>query len=317
MIKNKEGKWVDGRGAKAKYHLQVRSNSKMMEMTSYYIDKLCGDGTPPRETVMTARAVVNKTTGELSFPKKTLVRKYSFTYAMAFDRLSQGRGLVSRPDRETLALLEELIGLVRQVDPMATDVDTKDAIINWHNNLRKAYDSINNGQKPIYLTDMLGCWPEQLQWVMKKIYDKRPDEEWRINLPQIIMVLKQNGLIKENDEFIIGEERKKSHRREYWREPGKLEYNSRYNIRTSTRFPADYYSSDKVRDWLEWIYDVPVCTDESDRNSLTHDINIIKNFIKDTRQYPRTIRAKERIGINLIHTLCKMKTTSEHFLKTK
>jgi hypothetical protein len=316
MYKNNAGKWVDGSAAKAKYHLQVRCNSKMMEMTSYYLNELCGDGTPPRETIMTARAKVNDKTGEIETPKKTRVKKYSFTYAMAFERLSQGKGLVSRNDRPTMKVLEELIGLVRQILPMATDDVTRESINSWLKNLREAYDFIDNGVKPLYLTDFLGCWPELLQSVMKDIYRNNPDEEWRIDLKEMTRTLRRLG-IHNDDVFVFGDDKEKRGPRELWRERGKLEQDTRYNIRMSSRFPAEDYNSETVRGWLEWIYDVPACTNKEDREAIAQDIDALTAFIKEARRYPRTVRGKGIIGFELKLTLANVRTNTENFIINK
>jgi uncharacterized protein YaaR (DUF327 family) len=315
MYKNKEGKWVNGSAAKAKYHLQVRCNKKMMEMTSHYLNELCGDDTTPRETVMTARAKVNEKSGGLEEPKKTIVKKYSFTYAMAFERLSQGKGLVSRSDRQTITLLDELIGLVRKILPMATDKETEDAITSWQDRLREAYDYIDNGRTPRYLTDYFGCWPEQLQLVMKMLYKERPNDDWRLDIDEIKYFLIKHKLVENINALIKGEPMKKDDKRTYWRNRGRLELDSRYNIRTSTRFPADEYNSDKVRGWLEWIIDVPVSSNDKDRKMLINDIKIVSDLIKETRRFPKTKRAKEEIGFMLKDVIHRITTNSEKFIK--
>ncbi len=316
MYKNSVGKWVDGSAAKAKYHLQVRCNSKMMEMTSYYLNELCGDGTPPRETIMTARAKVNDKTGEIETPKKTRVKKYSFTYAMAFERLSQGKGLVSRKDRPTMKRLEELIGLVRQILPMAADDATAENINNWLKNLRETYDFIDNGVKPLYLTDILGCWPELLQAVMKDIYRNNPDEEWRIDVNEMIRTLRRLVLHKD-DVFVFGDDKEKMGPRELWRERGKLEQNTRYNIRMSSRFPAEEFNSEMVRGWLEWIYDVPASTNKEDYKAIVQDIDALTAFIKKARCYPRTVSGRGIIESELKLTLGNVQTNTMDFIIRK
>ena len=314
MYKDSSGKWVNGSAAKAKYHIQVRSNSKMMEMTSHYLNEFCGDGTPPHETVMTARAKVNKNSGKLESPKKTTVKKYSFTYAMAFERLSQGKGLVSRYDRQTQTMLDELIGLARKTLLMATDDKTIEFVQDWQDKLREVFDYIEKGQTPIYLTDLLGCWPEQLQTAMKILYNKQPEEEWRIDLRKIIKVLVENDLVENEYPIYMEFGKKKDERRDMWRERGRLELDSRYNIRTSTRFPADNYNSETVRGWLEWIFDVPSCTKEKDRKDIAHDIKILTKFIQEARLYQRTKRGKEEVGMKLKLALNELTTCSESSL---
>lgn len=313
MYKNEEGKWVNGSAAKAKYHLQVRCNSKMMEMTSYYLNELCGDGTPPHEIVMTAPAKINEK-GEKEIPKKTRVKKYSFTYAMAFERFSQGKGLVSRYDRSTLSMLDKLIGLVRQILPMSIDDETTSVIKDWQNKLREVYNFVDEGQKPVYLTDKLGCLPEQLQAAMKTIYKDWPDEEWRIDEIKIIRVLIEKGSVEKDGVFVFGNANEKDRLRDMWRKEGKLELDTRYNIRMSSRFPAEEFKSEMVRGWLEWICDVPVSTHEKNREDIAHDIEVIAEFIKEARRYPRTIGGKKKVGTELRITLNKIVTNANDFI---
>lgn len=318
MYKDFKGKWVNGSAAKAKYHVQVRSSSKMMEMTSHYLDKFCGDGTTPRNTVMTARAKVDKRTGQKEDPKKTIVKKYSFTYAMAFERMSQGKGLVSRDDRAMLTKIDELIGLVRKTLPMASDNATAEIIKDWLNILDDAYGYIENGQKPFYLTDILGCWPEQLQFAMELIYEKEPDQEWRIKFGRIVDALLGYGIVEKDRIFPIKEYKEKDDSRDYWAKKVRTKMDSRYNIRTDIRFPADLFSSDTIRGWLEWIIFVPSASNYEEYKSIMHDIESVKDFIKDARRYPpRTKQTKEEVGIKLKLMLNDVKTNIEEFITGK
>lgn len=314
MYKDINGKWVNGSAARAKYHVQARSNSKMMEMTSYYLNRFCGDGTPPKVTEMTVLAKIDKETGRQEPPQKIQVKKYSFTYAMAFERLSQGKGLVSPYDKETLTKLDELIGLVRKIPPMATEVDTAEIINCWLEILRQAYEFVDNGQKPFYLTDILGCWPEQLQIAMEQIYEDKPDQDWRIRFCRIVSVLQQKMRVEDAYLFPFKENKEKDNYRDFWREGVRMKMDSRYNIRTDTRFPADKFSSDTVRGWLEWIFYVPSGSGNGEYRSILHDIETVRDFIKDARCCPRTKRAKEEIRMKLRSMLSGVKTNSEAFI---
>ena len=306
MQKNDEGHWVDGRTAVAKYHLQARCNAKMMEMTCHYLDQLCGDGTPPKVTTMTAKARVDKETGELLEPKQTTVKKYSFTYAMAWDRLSSGRGLVSRFDRQTLELLSLLIAASRRLTPVTSiGDDLMGEIEAWREKLRSIHEFVDNGQKPVYLTQRLRRSPEQLQAAMK-VCHPAPDGTWRVDLDQL------RDKLRALDADCPSEPKEAD---KWWWQQGRLDYSAHYNIRTGRRFTGEGFDSKAVRDALEWIWEVPSVTTPMDREAINHDLGLVddwRNEVQKFREIKKPTSADKEEVVSFLRVLVPALSTARN-----
>ena len=291
MKRNDEGRWVDGSGATATSHLQVRCNKLIQEMSCYYIDKLCGDGSKPKATVMTAKAKVDKETGELLEPKQTTVKKYSFSYAMAWDRLSQGLGLVSRTDRDTMAVLGDLIAAARRVHPPVTiSYEAIGELGRWRTRLHNAYLRLECGSKPTYLTEVLHCSRATLQAAFNTL-PPAPGGVLRYDLDALRHLVKD--LERAYMERINNAEnsREMSKAEQWWYATYHMDYDGHYNIRRNNRFQTEGQDSDSVRNVLEYIYDVPAISTPMDVAAIRQDIEAAAAVNKAIRDY-KSVRGK-------------------------
>lgn len=285
MRKNEEGRWVDGRGATATSHLQVRCNSLIKEMTCYYIDRLCGDGTPTNDTIMTAKQKFDKNTGELLEAKRTVVKKYSFSYAMAWERLSEGHGLVSRTDRETIRILGDLISKARLIHaPVPISQKAYKDLVQWRNRLKAAYVRLEEGSSPTYLTSVLHCDGLQLQAVFKML-PLTPDGVWRYNLARLRQNLQQLEYDFKAAWSQAEYKKEKFSELKWWWNAGRLEYDAHYNIRRTNRFAAEGKDSKAVRRQLQFIYDVPPISTPKDAAGICQDIESTAAVLKSIREY--------------------------------
>lgn len=319
MRKNDEGRWVDGCGAAATSHLQVRCNRLIMEMSCHYIDQLCGDGTPPRETVMTAKQRADKDTGELSEPKKTVVKKYSFSYAMAWERLSDGRGLVSRPDREAMRILGDLIAAARRVHPPVTiSYDAITDLGKWRDRLHAAYLRLEDGSKPVYLTSVLQCSSDALRAAFKAL-PLAPGGVMRYDIDGL------RRLTKEYDREYLSRiksadsSRAVSKVEKWWWETCKMDYDAHYNIRRTNRYQEEGQDSSTVRGMLEYIYDVPPISTPMDVAAMRQDLDAAAAIIAAIREYKsvrgkRTDAEKQPMVKALENFISKLATNNDGFL---
>ncbi|MBQ9509069.1 MAG: hypothetical protein IJR53_06600 [Bacteroidales bacterium] len=290
-MRKSEGKWIDGSGAVAKYHIQARCNSSIKEMSCYYINKFCGDGSEPKTTIMTAKPKVDKETGEVMPPKQTEVVLYSYTYSMAWERLSNGLGLISRNDQLLIQLVEQLSALAIKVKPISplSDEDHKTlraTLDGWMILLRQYYLWLNKGSKPVRIWDVIpGCDKYMLQAAMSRLCHGR---QFRIKIKDLKAEL---AVIKS-----MYEEYKKEYETrknldmktpESWlKKLGWLSFSAHWNIRVdaSSRY-NDPGISETIRDTLEWIVDVPDKGTPDLIQFFNIDIESIKRYLQEARNY--------------------------------
>ena len=289
-MRKSEGKWIDGSGAVAKYHIQARCNSSIKEMSCYYLNKFCGDGSEPKTTVMTAKPKVDKRTGEIMPAKQTEVVLYSYTYAMAWERLSNGLGLISRNDQVLIRLVEQLSALAIKVKPVSPLSDEeyqqlRETLDDWMILLRQYYIWLNKGSKPVRIWDVIpGCDRYMLQAAMSRLCHGRP---FRINVKNLKAELE---VIKRMyEEYKEAFEKNKANMKtpiSWLKKLGWLSFSTHWNIRVDA---ASRYNdpgiSETIRDTLEWIVDVPDKGTPDLVQFFKIDIEAIHLYLQEVKNY--------------------------------
>lgn len=315
-MRNTGNKWENGSGAVAKYHIQARCNSSIKEMSCYYINKFCGDGIEPKTTVMTAKPKVDKDTGEIAEPRKTEVKLYSYTYAMAWERLSAGHGLISREDRELIGKVSQLLALSTRVRPVINMKGNeyervKNKIDEWRDKLKAYYEYLNEGSKPKRIWDVVGSGNALLvQATLKQLCN---GGKFRFKVEEFKAKYK---LVCEEYEKYASDCKDEKEAYKWLRSNGWLAYDAHYNIRVDafSRY-NDAGISEKVRNMLEWIVEVKPNGNPAIMQYVMADIDSVNGYLNTVREYNtvknHTVEEKERMKNNLEKLLNGMKTLTD------